>query len=64
MKYNTTMFDKVWINAKIAHFDEDNISIKENSFLAVKDKKIAKIGQMANFDKKMAGEIIELTINC
>ncbi len=44
-------FDKVWINAKIALIDEnDEIVIHENSFLAIKNKKIEKIEKMENFE--------------
>ncbi|MCF6172218.1 MAG: imidazolonepropionase [Campylobacteraceae bacterium] len=43
-------YDKVWTNARVALLDEnDKIIVKEDSFVAIKDRKIKKIGEMKDF---------------
>ncbi len=54
------MFDKTWINAKIAQFENEQIIIKENSFVAVKDKKIVQIDSMQNFEPSKSKKIIDV----
>lgn len=55
------IFDKIWINAKIAILDEnDEIIIQENSFVAIKDKKIAKIDTMDHFEDLEYKEVFDV----
>ncbi len=54
------MFDKTWINAKIAQFENEQIIIKENSFVAVKDKKIVQIDSMQNFEPSKSKKVIDV----
>ncbi len=45
-------YDKVWINARIAQFDENNeIIVTDDSFIAIKSGKIKKIDKMKNFNQ-------------
>ena len=54
-------FDKVWINARITIINGNNdIEVLENSFLAVKNKKIAKIDKMSNFTQSCAKDIYDV----
>lgn len=54
-------FDKVWINARVAIVDEDNgIVVHEDSFIAIKDKKIAKIDKMENFEHLSVNKICDV----
>ena len=44
-------YDKIWINTRIVQVDENNeVSVKDDMFIAIKDKKIAKIANMQSFD--------------
>ncbi len=55
------IFDKIWINAKIAILDEnDEIIIQKNSFIAIKDKKIAKIDTMDHFEDLEYKEVFDV----
>ena len=55
------IFDKIWINAKIAILDEnDEIIIQENSFVAIKDKKIASIDTMDHFEDLEYKEVFDV----
>ena len=50
-------FDKVWTHARITVLDENNeIEVLENSFIAIKNKKIIKIDKMQNLSKFTAKE--------
>ena len=54
-------FDKVWINARINIVNENNEIIEyENSFLAIKNKKIVKIDKMQNFKMFCAKEVFDV----
>ena len=45
-------YDKTWINANVARFDENGkIVVQKESFIAIKDGKIEKIGEMKDFTK-------------
>ncbi|MCJ8326128.1 MAG: imidazolonepropionase [Campylobacterales bacterium] len=54
-------FDKVWINARITIINKNNvIEVLENSFLAVKNNKIAKIDKMSNFTQSASKDIYDV----
>jgi len=57
-------YDKVWTNANIVTFDENNrLKILENYFLAVINKKITKIDSMKSLKKINAKKIINVENN-
>lgn len=54
-------FDKVWVKARIAIVDDNGeIIVHENSFLAIKNKKIAKIDKMENFEHLSVNKIYDV----
>lgn len=53
-------FDKAWINARIVSIKNNQINIKEDSFIAIKDKKIAKIASMSEFDGATCKEVFDV----
>ncbi len=54
-------FEKIWINARIVLINENNeITVHENSFIAVKNKKIAKIDKMEKFYDLNANKIFDV----
>jgi imidazolonepropionase len=54
-------FDKAWINANIVQLDKNGHFIqKNNSFIATKDKKIAYIGKMKDFNSSTCKDIIDV----
>jgi imidazolonepropionase len=54
-------FDKVWINARISIIDkEGDIIVNEDSFIAIKNKKIVKIDKMKNFDNFNSKEVFDV----
>jgi len=54
-------YDKIWINAQLTQVDEKGeLFTEEEMFLAIKNKKIEKIGKMDNVDELNADEIIDI----
>ena len=54
-------FDKVWTHGRITVLNKNNeIEVLENSFLAIKNKKIVKIDKMENLSKFTSKESLML----
>ncbi len=54
-------YDKIWINARVVQVDDNNeVLVKEDMFIAIKDKKIAKIENMKSFEAITADEIFDM----
>jgi len=54
-------YDKVYINTRVGTLDKSgNIVINNDFFIALKDRKIAKIDSMKNFDKSTCKDIFDV----
>jgi len=54
-------YDKIWINAQLTQVDENGeLFVEEEMFLAIKNKRIEKIGKMDNVAELNADEIIDI----
>ena len=54
-------YDKVWINTRVVQVDNNSeVFVKDDMFIAIKNKKIAKIANMKSFDTINADEIIDI----
>ncbi len=54
-------YDKVWINTRVVQVDNNSeVFVKDDMFIAIKNKKIAKIENMKSFDTINADEIIDI----